>query len=155
MKPKILLIGLLLGTAAFAQKPAKEAPVSTAVHLHEAVRALYVESDLTVILTGGQTTDLVVEGEARDVKAVRVRAGDEGLSLSMPGEARANGLKIYVPATQLTNVHLFGKSVLRSSTVLQNSKLKIVLAGEGIVNLSSAGKVLIEGSDGFDFVKRR
>ena len=155
MKPQTLLIGLLLGTAAFAQKQTTEAPVTTTVHLTEATRTLYVESDVTVILTGNETSDVVIEGDARDLKTLRAKAADGTLSLFVPLESSAARLKVYVPASQLSKVYLFGKSVLRSETVLQNPKIKIILAGESVVNVSSVGKVLIEGSDDFDFIKSR
>lgn len=158
MKPKIFILGLLLCTActaAFAQKTKPEHPVSTTVHLTEVPRALFVDNDVSVILTDGKTADVTIEGDARDVKAVRVKMNDGDLLLSSSFGQSMAGLKVYVPATQLAKINLFGKSVLRSTATLQNPHLKIIVDGEGIVNVSSAGKVVIESTDGYDFVKSR
>lgn len=158
MKPKIFILGLLLctaGTAAFAQKTQPEVPVSTTVHLTEVPRALFVDNDVSVILTDSKTTDVVMEGDARDVKAVRVKMNEGTLSLySSSGQSMA-AVKVYVPATQLAKINLLGKTVLRSATTLQTPHLKIIVDGEGIVAVSSVGKVVIEDTDGYSFVKSR
>lgn len=159
MKPKIFILSILFGavfTSAFAQKPQATAPpVQTNVHLGQPAHVLFVENDITVILTDDDTNDVTVEGDARDVKALQVDLNDGNLFLSSASAANKTGVKVYVPAKQLIKVHLSGKSILRSAAVLQNKSLKIVLDGEGIVNLSSTGKVVIEGTNDFDFVKNR
>lgn len=158
MKPKIYLLGLLLCTACtatFAQKGKPAQPVSTTVHLSEAVRTLLVENDVTVVLTDEKSDDVIVEGDARDVKALRVQMDEGRLSLSSSSATNLAGVKVYVPATRLAKINLQGKSILRATTTLQNPTLKVILDGEGIVNLSSTGKLVIEGTADFDFVQSR
>lgn len=158
MKAKIFILGLLLctmGTAAFAQKTKPEVPVSTTVHLTEVPRALYVDNDVAVILTDSKTAEVTVEGDARDVKAVRIKMNEGALSLYAASGQSMAAVKVYVPASQLAKINLLGKTVLRSATTLRNPHLKIVVDGEGIVAVSSVGNVVIEGTDGYDFVKSR
>lgn len=158
MKPKIYLLGLLFCTACtatFAQKGRPAQPVSTTVHLSEAVRTLFVENDITVVLTERKSDDVIAEGDARDVKALRVQVDDGRLSLSSSSATSLAGLKVYVPAAHLLKINLQGKSILRATATLQNPALKVVLDGEGIVTLSSTGKLVIEGTSDFDFVQSR
>ena len=139
--------------ASFAQPAKPETTASKTIHLSGSAAVLFVEGDVSVVLTDSKTTDLVVEGDAREIKALRVNMEEGRLSLS--SAASLAQLKVYVPSAGLTRINLLGKSILRSASVLQNPNLKIVLDGEGIVNLSSTGKLVIESTDAFDFVRSR
>jgi hypothetical protein len=155
MKPKFLSACLMLfviSFSAFAQKSSVGDPVSKTVKLDEPFTSLLIASDLPVILTEGDSNNIVVEGDARDIKKVGVSIVDDRLTLTDSRPQARPDVKVYVPATFLNKVYVNGKANLSSSSVLHNKNLKIFLSEEAIINVKSFGKVTVETTSEIDFV---
>lgn len=154
MKPKSLLVALLLvtvSTAAIAQNR-KPTPSSMTIRFAEVFTSLVVEGNLTVVLTESTSPDIILEGNASTVAA---KEADRTLSLSAYNGYAPNETVVYVSAGLLSHVYLNGTGTLRSASTLQNHGLKIVLSDEAKVWVKSTGYVTVETASNIDFVKGR
>ena len=158
MKLKKLFICLLLcaaGVGAFAQHGKAIDPVSKTISLSESFTSLTVENDFSVMLTESSSAEIRLEGDARDIKLTDAFVADGQLVLSFRKPNIKPDVTVYVPAGLLNKVNITGNATVRSSSVLQNKKLQILLAGEGKVNIKSTGTLTVEAESGIDFVKGR
>lgn len=151
MKPKFLFLCLLLSTIGLSAFAQKMAPQDTKkIQLTETVTTLYVEDDITVVLTDSKADHLSVEGDA---KAVLATITDGQLVLSARKTYGATGVTVYVPAGSLSKVFLNGTGSLSSSEILSNQRIKIFLASEAKINVKSKGSVSVETQDDIQFVR--
>jgi len=143
---------LAVSFSAFAQKSSVSDPVSKTVKLDETFTSLLITNDLSVILTESASNEIVIEGDARDIKKVEVSIVDNRLVLASSRPQVRLDVKVYVPAAFLNKVYIDGKANLSSSSTLRNKNLRIFLSEEAIINVKSFGKVTVETSSEIDFV---
>jgi len=151
MKPKFIMTALLLCSlafSAFAQKSKPSDPVSKLIRLNEGYSSMVIEDDISVVLTESNSNEIIIKGEEKSVEKVKVEVDDGRLILSYVSAGVPAAVKVYVPAALLSRVNINGKSDVTSA-----SKLRVIVAGEGKVHLRSSGKVLVEGTDEFDFIR--
>ena len=156
MKPKFIMTALLLCSlafSAFAQKSKPSDPVSKLIRLNEGYSSMVIEDDISVVLTESNSNEIIIKGEEKSVEKVKVEVDDGRLILSYVSAGVPAAVKVYVPAALLSRVNINGKSEVTSASTLNNPKLRVIVAGEGKVHLRSSGKVLVEGTDEFDFIR--
>jgi hypothetical protein len=155
MKPRLflpLLLATTISFSSFANTTSHTEPASRVVSLKEKYTSMVIESDLAVVLTESNSTEIVLKGNERDIKKVRVKVQDGNLILTSLDYIIKPDVTIYVPANLLTRINVNGKARLSSDNTLSNEKLKVVIADEATVNLRSQGKVIVEGTSEIDFV---
>ena len=156
MKPKFFFTALLLGSlafSAFAQKSQPSDPVSKLIRLNEGYNSLVIEDDISVVLSESNSNEIIIKGEEKSVEKVKVKVDDGKLVLWYVPGAVPTAVKVFVPAAALSRININGKSDVTSASTLNNPKLRVIVAGEGKVHLRSNGKVLVEGTDEFDFIR--
>ena len=158
MKPKLIL-PLLLASAisfsSFANSVNHKEPASKVVSLQEKYTTMLIESDLAVVLTESNSNEIVLKGDERDIKKVKVKVEDGKLILTSLTQSFKPDVTIYVPAGLLSKIDVYGKAKLSSENTLSNEKLKVILADEATINIRSQGKVIVEGTSEIDFVARK
>ena len=158
MKPTFFFAVLILcgvSFSSFTNKPSTPAEtVSKVVRFNERFFSLIVENDLSVVLTESSSNEIIIEGSEHAIKTLIVNVEDGKLNLSSLPFASHAGVTVYVPAAFLSKVNLYGNSRLSSSSVLNNARLHVLIAGEAKVHLRSNGKVTVEGTPDFDFIKQ-
>ena len=152
MKPILIAITLLVNSlsfSAFAQKSGVAEKSTKVIQFQEVFTTVSIDDDLEVVLTNGTSDKIAVNG---DVKAT---IADGHLYISARNPRLAPGMKVFIPADFLSKVYMNGNGSLSSASVLQNQKVKILLASEARINVRSVGNVTIETVDDIHFVKGR
>ena len=156
MKPKFFMAALLLCSlsfSAFAQKSKSADPFSKLIRFDEGYSSLIIDEGISVVLTEGNSNEIIIKGVEKSVKKVTVKVDDGRLVLTNLQPGVQSDVKVYVPASFLNKVNINGASELTSASILNNPKLRVIVAGEGRVHLRSNGKVTVEGTDEFDFIR--
>jgi len=152
MKPILIAISLLVSSLNFsasAQKHVGPEQPSKVIQFKENFTVVTVDDDLEIILTDGTSDRIAVDG---DVKAM---VSDGHLYVSARNPRLAAGTKVFIPSAFLSKVNMNGNGSLSSAAVLQNKKVRILLASEAKINVRSFGNVSVETVDDIQFVKGR
>lgn len=156
MKPKLFILVAALSTIGFsavAQKAKYAEPVTRSIHLKESFSSLVINNDISVVLTESSSEEIVIKGDESRIKKCKVQVDDGKLFLSYLQTNEKPDVQVYVPARFLNKVIINGKSELTSSSILSNAAIRVIIAGESKVHLRSIGKVTVEGTDDFDFIR--
>lgn len=152
MKPILIAISLLVSSLNFsasAQKVAGPEKPPKVIQFKENFTAVTVDDDLEIILTDGASDKITADGD------VRAMVSDGHLYVSARNPRLAARTKVFIPSAFLSKVNMNGNGSLGSAVVLQNKKVRILLASEAKINVRSFGNVSVETVDDIQFVKGR
>lgn len=95
-----------------------------------------------VYLSQGETTEVVVEADAKRIEKVKTKVSGSVLELSSTGIKTADHLKVYVIAPEIDKIDIHGAASLEGATALRGEKLKIKASGAADARLEVYYNVL-------------
>ncbi|MET0298820.1 MAG: DUF2807 domain-containing protein [Flavitalea sp.] len=149
MKKQILTITLLLTTivSALAFNGGNNTIKSKTLTPEQTYTSITAKGNVEVILVSSQSTVISLEGDEKFVEKVRVRVSKGVLHIAGVNGRSKDRVTVYVPVNDLGLVTLRNGSNLSSKGRLINRLLRVRVEGVSVVNLKSAGEIIIDSDD--------
>jgi hypothetical protein len=155
MKKTTILIFAVLFTAIFNQSFGRNVHDSSTNAEAFVITTLVINANVTVILVNNDDASLEATGNKAFRKLVRLwKSGDTLTIHSTQKNAFYEGT-VYVPASQLRQIHVNSNASVRSLFALQIPNLNVVINGECNVSVSNIGEVNVTGTDNFSIEENR
>jgi hypothetical protein len=148
-KTIVLCLALLFASVSHASGIATDEPVKK--EGSGKISTLIINADVTVVLVDYDNAQLEIIGKDFLKKFVTFRNSGDTLFI---GAAKTRELRyagvIYVPASQLKNIRINSKAMVRSMYFLQIPKLNVVINGACRISISNVGELNCIGINDFE-----
>lgn len=155
-KAFVMLTGLFISMAAASQAFADVAPANRKeIKVTRAFQKLEVQGDVTVILSNGPASEILLEGNDKDIRCVRISLKNGELKIDAEKKKSFEKLIVTVSARNITLLVINGDAEIFSSGRIRAHDLEIILNGVSLVAVDYAGKIKIKAGEGYDIEESR
>jgi LEA14-like dessication related protein len=111
--------------------------------------SLVVEADVDVLLTEGNSTKVVIEGESASAAAVKITVENGEMTITDKKSCRHQRTVVYLPVRNLRTIVINGDVNISSSNTLHTMRMQLMVNGNCEVNLRVRGTVDVSYSDDY------
>ena len=119
----------------------------------QAFQNVEVRGDVVVFLTNEKTSDIMLQGEKRDIDAVITTEKDAKLEINATKTRFASKLIIYLPAAKMHSLIVTGDTRVFSSGDVLVDDLEITLKGNSMVKVYHYGKLTVTPAQGYELAE--
>ena len=146
----LLLSGLLLFSASFAQGVSKKSWKTPVIIAELGIKNIYASDDIDVLLinTSEENVKASVPDESRDKVKISYSRGD--LKLASKGNlAAGERIAVYVYVSELQSLNLSGNATAVSRDILDAGNLKVNIKDDAKVSLRNRGKMKVNAPENY------
>ena len=109
-----------------------------------------LSGDVILILTNEKSSDIVLQGDSKDIDAVITTEKDSKLEINATRAKAVSKLTVYIPAAKMHSLKITGDARIFSSGDIVVDDLEITLKGNSMVKVYHYGKLTVKPAQGFE-----
>lgn len=116
----------------------------------QALENVEVRGDIIVFLTNDIRSDIILQGDNRDINAVSTIENNNKLEINATKVKSTSNLIVYLPAAKIHSLKMIGNAKVFSSGDVVVDDLAITLRGNSIVKVYHYGKLTVIPARGYE-----
>jgi len=109
-----------------------------------------ISGDVILYLTNEKSSDIVLQGDSRDIAAVITTENDNKLEINATRAKAVSKLIVYIPAARMHSLKITGDARIFSSGDIVVDDLEITLKGNSLVKVYHYGKLTVKPAQGYE-----
>jgi putative autotransporter adhesin-like protein len=109
-----------------------------------------ISGDVIVYLTNEKSSDIVLQGDSKDIAAVITTENDNKLEINAAKAKAASKLVVYIPSARMHSLKITGDARIFSSGDIVVDDLEITLKGNSMVKVYHYGKLTVKPAQGYE-----
>lgn len=145
-------LALFITTQAFAVNKDTAQTKSATWSSASPFTSITVSNDIDIILVEDNSTVIKVQGKDLLVDAIRLEVIKGELKVSSLKQSVRHKVTVLIPVNRLQQLTVRGSSKISSLGVLNSPKLKVNIAGDCIVHVTTIGAIDVDSDYNYDYV---
>ena len=109
-----------------------------------------ISGDIILFLTNEKRSDIVLQGDSKDIDAVITSEEDSKLEIDATRAKAVSKLIVYIPAAKMHSLKITGDARIFSSGDIVVDDLEITLKGNSLVKVYHYGKLTVKPAQGYE-----
>ncbi len=148
----MLTLAFTFTSSAFDKEPVTAKALTSKIIPVSKKYASLIVQDVNIVLTNDEAGGIRIEGDADAVKSIHISDKPDELRISGKSRfARKDRVTVYVPASMINNLELYGASTVSSKTPLNNLSLYLYVDSHSKARLKSFGAIKIGINENADY----
>lgn len=146
-----IALALFLTSPAFAENKDTVQTKSATWSSASAFTSITVSNNVDVILIEDNSTVIKIQGKDVLVDAIRLEVIKGELKVSSLKQSVRHKVTVFIPVNRLQQITVRGASKISSQGVLNSPKLKVNIAGDCIVHVTTVGAIFVDSDYDYDY----